>query len=114
MDKQHRKDIISAYKERPIIGGVYGIKNMVNGKMLLLSTADLQGAKNRFQFCQLMNSCTYIKLQNDWKHLGAKSFVFETLEELKMQEGQTTREFKAELKVLEELWLEKLDGNKLY
>lgn len=114
MDKQLRKEILAAYKERQVTGGIYIIKNTVNGKMLLLSAADLQGAKNRFEFCRLMNSCTYVKLQKDWEQLGADSFVFETLEDLKTQEGQTSKEFKDELKVLEELWLEKLNGDKLY
>ena len=58
MDRQNRRELIAAYKGRKVRGGVFGIRNTVSGKILLLSTADLQGCENRFRFSQMTGSCT--------------------------------------------------------
>lgn len=114
MDKKNRKELVQAYKERKIIGGVYAIKNTINGKMLLESAADLQGNKNRFEFSQKTDSCINIKLQKDWKELGGKAFVFDILETLEKKDTQTLKEFSDDIQVLEEMWAEKIDSDKLY
>ena len=113
-DNKTKKELISQYKEREIIGGVYAIKNTLNNKMLLEATADLQGGKNRFEFSQKTGSCIHPKLQNDWNKQGKQQFVFEVMEELKKGETQTAEEFKADIDVLKEIWLDKLSDMDLY
>jgi hypothetical protein len=76
------KEKLQEYKERKQIGGVYAIKNSINGKILLLSTADLKGIKNRFEFSIATNNCINHKLQKDWNEFGKNVFSFEVLEEL--------------------------------
>lgn len=114
MDKSRKKELLSAYKERLVVGGVYIIRNNRNSKMLLQSTTELQGSKNQFEFSQQTESFCHMKLQEDWKRFGNKVFTFEVLEELIKQENQTDKEFKEDIKVLEEIWREKLDADKLY
>ena len=109
-----KKELQQLYKERQVVGGVFAIKNSVNGKTLIDSAADMQGSKNRFEFSKSTGSCTYLKLQGDWSAHGGEAFTFEALEELEKGAGQSDSEFKADLGVLKELWLEKYDTGELY
>lgn len=112
MKNSSRKEMLNAYKERKIIGGICAIKNTINGKMLLLSVTDLQGYKNRFRFSQVTGgSCLDLRLQKDWKEFGIEAFSLEVLEELEKKDTQTPKEFNDELKILKEIWLEKLDSD---
>ena len=113
-DPKAKKDLQAQYKEREIIGGVYSITNTSNQKILLVATTDLPGRKNRFAFSQTTGSCVEIKLQSDWNRYGSGQFVFEVLEELKKGESQTAEEFKADVAVLETLWLDKLSDRDFY
>lgn len=106
---KNRKELVSEYKERNIIGGVYAIRNTLNSKILLLSATDLHGCKNRFDFSQKLNNCTYIKLQQDWQRHGNGIFVFEILDQLEKKENQTEKQFKEEIKILYEIWKEKYE-----
>ena len=111
---QTKKEIISQYKDREIIGGVYAVKNTMNGKMLIESATDLRGRLNRFEFSQKTGTCVYAKLRDDWNKQKGCQFVFEVLEELKKGDSQTTTEFQADVDILKEMWLEKLAGSELY
>lgn len=114
MDKQGKKDRTMQYKERKITGGIYAIKNTMNGKRLVLPASDLQGSKNRFSFAQQTNSCMNLKLKDDWDKYGGSVFAFEVLELLEKKESQTVQEFADDVKTLEALWYEKLTGSDLY
>lgn len=107
--KDRRKELIRAYKERELLGGVYRIKNMANGRYLLSHAIDLQGSKNLFDFSVATGSAMQHKLTKDWKEFGAQAFAFEVLEELKSKPDQTLEEFAQDLELLEQLWREKLD-----
>ena len=113
-DIQSKKELQEAYKEREIVGGVFVIKNTLNNKLFLEATTDLNGAKNRFEFSQKTGSCTHMKLQGDWNKQGGGQFAFEVLEELVRSDSQTQDEFRADVNLLKELWLEKLSGRELY
>ena len=113
-DAQAKKEIIAQYKDREIIGGVYTIKNTLNNKVLLGSATDLNGIKNRFEFSQKTGSCVDMKLQNDWNAQGGEQFSFEVLEELKKGDTQTIEEFKSDIAVLKEIWVNELAGQDFY
>lgn len=114
MDKQNKKELAAAYKERKVVGGVYGIVNSENGKMLLLSTCDMQGSRNRFEFSKNTGSCINLKLRADWQKYGNTAFDFTVLEELTKKESQTDKEFAEDIDTLQELWGEKLHEKDLY
>lgn len=106
-----RKEIIRKYKERSVTGGVFKITNTKNGRFLLASDIDLRGSRNRFDFSVSTGSCVYMKLQEDWDKFGAKAFVFEVLDELEKEPEQGIKAFTEDLKLLEEMWRERLSGD---
>jgi hypothetical protein len=113
-DNVSRRELTQQYKERKVLGGVYIIRNTVNNKLLINTTSDLQGSKNRFEFAQKTGSCIDLKLQKDWDIQKGAGFVFEVLEELEKGSTQTEPEFKADIKLLKEIWLEKLAAEIFY
>ena len=107
MDK---KELREQYRNRTVIGGIYTIKNTINGKVLLDSTTDLKGARNRFEFF----GCPNPKMTADWSAQKGECFVFDVLEELEKDEIQTDKEFKDDLKILLEIWRDKFSSQDLY
>ncbi|QAT48395.1 GIY-YIG nuclease family protein [Caproiciproducens sp. NJN-50] len=114
MEKQEKKERISEYRERKKIGGICGIRNTKNGKVLLTAAPDLRGFQNRFEFAQKTGSGLSLKLQRDWDEFGAEAFRLEVLEELEQKETQTPKEFSEDLKTLLELRTEQMDPKTLY
>lgn len=112
--EKRKKEFIIEYKERPVSGGVYKITNTMSGKYLLMNDIDLKSTKNRFDFGVKTNMGMHPKMAKDWKEFGANSFTFEVLEEIDMKETQSKKEFKEDLKVLEEMWAEKFDASNRY
>jgi hypothetical protein len=87
---------------RPV--GVYQIRNLANEKVFIGASLDLPGIFNRHKFQLKMGNHPNRALQADWNELGAEGFVFEILDEITPKEGLDYRE---DLAILEELWLEK-------
>ncbi|MCI8649250.1 MAG: GIY-YIG nuclease family protein [Anaerotruncus sp.] len=111
---EHKKELIQAYKNRPLVGGVCIIRNTQNGRYLLETVTNPQGSQNRFLFAQQTNTCLSSRLQRDWSTFGNEVFNFEILEELLQKEEQTVEEFQEELKILGEVWAEKFDASLSY
>ncbi|MDR1564711.1 MAG: GIY-YIG nuclease family protein [Oscillospiraceae bacterium] len=105
-----RKELIQQYKGREQIGGIYAIKNLKLDKWYVDCAADLKGIKNRFEFF----GSTHLKVAPDYQAQKGEGFVFEALEELKKGEAQTDKEFKEDLALLKEMWLEKLSEQSMY
>lgn len=114
MDQAGKKQRIAAYKQQKSRGGIYAIRNTCTGRALLLSAANLQGAKNRFAFSLANGSCIHPKLQEEWEKLGPAAFRLEILEELEQNDGQSSKEFQEDLKALEEMYREKIGAHGLY
>jgi hypothetical protein len=114
MDSACKREKKAAYREREVVGGIYAIRNTASGKLLLQSTADMAGSRNRFAFSQQTGSCVSMKLQRDWAVYGKAAFVWEILEELVKKETQTEGEFSEDLRALKALWEEKFDPAVLY
>lgn len=111
-----KRELKRAYRETPRPMGVYQILNTVNGKRYVGSSLDLEGIRNRLWFGLGMGSDSFRReLQADWKTYGEEAFCFEVLEYLK-PDGDPTRDYREELAIMEELWLEKLQpyGEKGY
>lgn len=101
----NKKELKYEYKQtlRPM--GVYEIRNLVNEKVFLGSSMNLDGIINRHKFELKMRSHTNKDLQKDWNEFGEENFTFEILEEIEQREGL---DLEKELDFLENLWLEKL------
>jgi hypothetical protein len=105
--KKTRKEINRQYKERVKPSGVFQIKNMTNGKVLLGSSLNLEGPLNKHRFMLRIGSHPNKELQQDWNELGPGQFVFEILETVQVSDDSNFN-LKDELTLLEEIWLEKL------
>ncbi len=102
-----RKDIKRAYKERKIPSGVFQVRNIVNGKVLLGSSLNLEGVFNRHRFQLSAGGHPNRALQSDWNTYGPDSFVFEVLEVVQAKDDPDFN-LGDELTLLEQIWLEKL------
>jgi GIY-YIG catalytic domain len=88
---------------RPI--GIFAVRNLVNEKVFVGKSENLDGILNRIEFQLKANSHKQKDLQADWNELGSEKFAFEILEEIVQRENL---DIKKELEFLEDLWLEKL------
>ncbi len=104
---QRRKEINREYQERVKPSGVFQIKNLANGKVLLGSSLNLEGPLNKHRFMLRINSHPNKELQKDWNELGESQFSFEILEVIQVQDNPNFN-LNDELTLLEEIWLEKL------
>jgi group I intron endonuclease len=104
---QSRKEIIRNYKERRKPAGVFQIKNIVNGKVLLGSSLNLEGPLNSHRFMLTTGSHRNKALQNDWNQYGKDNFLFEILEVVRVTDDPHFN-LNDELTLLEEIWIERL------
>ena len=104
---QSRKEMIRNYRERRKPAGVFQIKNIANGKVLLGSSLNLEGPLNSHRFMLTTGSHRNKALQNEWNAYGEKNFVFEILETVKVTDDPNFN-LNDELILLEEIWLERL------
>jgi len=102
-----RKEIHQEYKERVKPSGVYQVKNLASGKVLLGSSLNLEGPLNRHRFMLKINSHPNKELQKDWNELGPEQFTFDILEVVQVQDHPNFN-LKDELTLLEQIWFEKL------
>lgn len=102
-----RKEIHREYKERVKPSGVFQIRNLSNGKVLLGSSLNLEGPLNKHRFMLKINSHPDKDLQKDWNELGSDQFSFEILETVQLSDHPNFN-LKDELTLLEEIWLERL------
>jgi group I intron endonuclease len=110
-----RKELNQEYLERPKPAGVFQVKNTANGKVLLGSSLNLEGALNGHKFTLKIGSHRNKALQEDWNRYGAEKFVFEILEVVQVRDDPNFN-LSDELILIEMMWLEKLQpfGEKGY
>ena len=102
-----RKALSRQYKETRRPMGVYRVRNTANGKSLVGVSNDLPSMLNRQRAQLRLNAHNVRALQKDWNELGPAVFEFEILDTLQAPE-QPDYDPSEDLRVLEELWLEKL------
>jgi hypothetical protein len=102
-----RKAQIREYKERPRPAGVFQVRNTVSGKLLIGSAVDLPAMLNRQRAQLRLGAHPNAQLQADWNALGPDAFAFEPLDLLSSPDDPAY-DPRADLEVLQALWLEKL------
>ncbi len=102
-----RDELRREYKERKKPAGIFQVRNLVNGKILLGSSLNLEGPLNAHKFMLTIGSHDNAALQSDWNVHGADNFAFEILEEVKFKD-EPDFNLEDELTLLEEIWIEKL------
>jgi group I intron endonuclease len=103
-----KQGIKREYKERKKPAGVFQVKNVVNGKVLLGSSLNLDGPLNSHKFMLSIGRHRNEALQKDWNEFGPDKFVFEILEVVKIKDDPDGINLNDELTLLEQIWLEKL------
>lgn len=107
MEAKTRKELNKEYLARVKPAGVFQVKCLANGKVLLGSSLNLEGSLNKHRFMLKIGSHTNKALQADWNEFGAEQFVFEILEEV-VRKDDPSFNLSDELTLLEMVWLEKL------
>ena len=107
MSQIDRKARIREYKETSQPAGIYRVRNTATGKSLIGSSVNLPGMLNRQRFQLEHGSHVDKELQGDWDELGSDAFEFEVLDRLEPKD-EPAYDPTADLRVLKELWLEKL------
>jgi len=102
-----KQDIKREYKERKKTAGVFQVKNIANGKVLLGSSLNLEGPLNAHKFLLTIGRHLNEALQREWNEYGSDKFVFEILEVVKVKDDPNFN-LSDELTLLEEIWLERL------
>lgn len=103
----NKKELINKYKQTIQPMGIYQIKNLKNGKIFLGSAKDLRGKINSNKFQLKHGSHINKEIQKDFNEIGEEGFSFEIVDYLDPKED-LKYDYTEELKILEEMWLEKL------
>jgi len=101
-----RKELKRLAKEVKTEAGIYQIRNIRNGKVLVIATRNLRTVNGQ-RFALETGGHGTRELQHDWNTLGAEAFAFEVLEVLDKPETGYFDERDA-LKKLKQKWLEQL------
>jgi hypothetical protein len=103
----NKKELKNQYKQtlRPM--GIFQIKNLVNGKIFIGRSKNLNGKLNSIKFQLEMGSYMDKILQEDFNKFGDKNFLFETIDILEPKQDPEY-DHTDDLLTLEEMWLEKL------
>jgi hypothetical protein len=102
-----RKALRRAYKETPPPMGVYAVRNVTSGRLLLGASPDVRARLNRERFQLEYGSHPSPTLQADWNALGPEAFSFDVLDTLERADepGADPTE---DLDELLRLWRDKL------
>lgn len=103
-----KKELKEAYKAMKFRMGLYQIKNMTDGRMLLKISTDLDRAFNSDLFQLNAGMHANQQLQADWNKMGADNFEFTVFDELNIKESETPADIDKELKELLTLHLAEL------
>lgn len=87
--------------------GVFQIRNTVNGKILIDSSANLDKIWNRHRTALNFGNHHNAALQAEWNTLGENSFTFEILSEVRQTDDQNV-DYAREAKRLAEMFIEEL------
>jgi hypothetical protein len=101
------KKMKELYKQKMPDMGIYQIKNMASGKILIGRAMDLNGKLNSEKFQLKHNMHMNRELQGDFNVSSPGGFSFAILDRLPPKE-RPDYDYDGDLKALEAMWLEKL------
>lgn len=115
--QMNRKQVLkNSYKQQQFPMGVFQLKNLQNGKILIGSSLNLPAMWNRLQAELKIGSHLNRLLQQEWQQFGPENFTYEVLETFPPHNDDPAHNYTDELALLEQIWLEKLQpfGEKGY
>lgn len=102
-----KKELKEEYSQKQFRMGVFQVRNMVNGKIFVGSSVNLEAIWNRHKSELKLNGHRNEKLQKEWNEFGEQNFVYEIISEIVPKEGERT-DYNREVKKLEEMFIEEL------
>lgn len=102
-----KKELKQEYKERPVVAGVFQIRNLTNGRIFFGSSLNMHGPLDRHRFQLNAGLHPNRELQRDWSELGPDAFAFEILEIIPPRD-EPKPDYSEDLDILEQIWLDKL------
>ena len=102
-----KKELQEEYRQKTFPMGVFQIRNVVNGKIFVESSVNLDAIWNRHRAQLGFGSHPSKALQQDWAAFGEENFRYEILSEIKPVEGDGL-DYGKEVKVLERMYLDEL------
>jgi len=102
-----RKALLQACKEKKTRAGVYQLRNLNNGKVLVGSTTTLDTIRNSLYVQLKAGSHMAADLQADWNAMGENAFTFEVLAEHEPA-PDSPRDLRTELRELENMFLNEI------
>lgn len=102
-DHARRKALIAAYKLAFPPMGIYAVRNLATGRMLLDRSANTTAALNRHRAQLRFGQHRIAALQEDWHEQGETAFVFEVLERIE-ERADPAFDYDTELARLLEAW----------
>ena len=103
----NKKEIKRQYKETKQPMGIYRITDSVNGKIFIGSSKCVDTIFNSARFQLKMGSHFNKELQKAFNRHGEASFLFDVVDHLEPNDDPGY-DYSNDLRVLEEMWLEKL------
>lgn len=100
-----KKELKEEYNQiKPKIG-VFQLRNLVNGKVFIDSSVNLDKIFNRHRVELNFGNHRNVSLQNDWNEFGEANFVYEILSEIKEEAGKNI-DCAKEAKTLAKMFIE--------
>ena len=103
----NKKALKEKYKQLKFKIGVYQIRNVVNGKILIDGSVNIDAIFNRNKLQLNFGNHPNILLQDEWKKFGEEIFRFEILSEIK-EKDDSTIDYAKEAKQLAQLYIDEL------
>lgn len=91
MKGEDKKAMITAYKERKSVVGIYLVRCCVSGEVWVGQSPNLDSIQNRIWFTLRLGSNPHPDLQKAWRDHGAENFTFEVVERLADDESSYVR-----------------------
>ena len=111
MDKQSRRDLISDYKERKAVAGVYAVRCAALGEIWTAGSRNIDAQQNSLWFGLRNGGHINRAMQAAWTTHGEAAFSFEVLERID-DATLTPQGVLDRLKVRQQHWLETLGARK--
>lgn len=102
-----RGDLKRQYRETPPPMGVYAIRSLSTGRVIVQASMNVHAAMNRARFELDHKSHRDKQLQQDWSTLGPDSCRFEVIDFVKRRDDPAF-DYKTELAGLLTMWREEL------
>ncbi len=115
-ETNRRRELRTTYERLVPEAGVYALRNTLNGRLLIGSSADLRSVRNRFEFAQATGAIGALdgRLANEARALGVAAFALEILDRLSVEADASADQLAADLAELEALWRAKLADQPQY